>query len=1212
MGRFAKRRFAALLLALLLAAASVLPAAAAVPPAGSVSFTEVTPPEDAAAPPPYHQLLGDAPQAVSDEPLRALIVLEKPSLLEKGYEAADLADNADAQAYNEELEQDQSAVIDAIEEATGEPLEVVWRLTVITNLLSVWVLPEQMETIAAVPGVRSVQEEAVAVPMEDGEPGEAEEGEPSGEKAFDENAGGPGEPEKKDIEPDWETDYTGAGQRIAIIDTGTDEWHRSLNSGAWMHSLEENADLLAPSLDKYLSSLDLLDEAGIADVLDELTIMQRHPELLDGEAARQEAAAALANHGEAVTVDGRSLRKIAFGANYADAVNYADIAHTDEEHGSHVAGIAAANRYVPDESCWDPATGRTTAPDVKYENAVDAVKMQGVAPDAQLLVMQVFGTVSSFESDYMAALQDALVLGADSVNLSLGSSAPGATFYTTTELQRVVNKLIGSGAVVAAAHGNSFYWTYTNTPGTAGGPPELPYADDIVFDTGGDPSTCDTFLAVAAANTSGDETRMADFSSWGVPSTLELKPEITAPGQDIRSLNGAHDDVENSDSGRHDNYELMSGTSMAAPQITGMAALVMEHLKKHHSDWDDAMRRHVAQSLLMSTAEPLAYPGEPEKYYPVLQQGAGLANVKKAVTANAYITMDENAVFRDRTAADGKVKAELGQSESGEFEFSFTVHNLDPDTNQEYEVSTDLFTQAPALLADGRTPALSTETMQLQAEVQYDGDVEKDGDTGPNALLRVAAGGTADVTVKIKITDTDINEKNYPNGAYVEGYTWLFQRNLPKGEGDVHSIPLLGFYGDWSAPSMFDRATTYDNLIRLAAAGKLTDFPCGPSDLYTEASDQIKTPYTGFSDRIGLLDIYLGSELLNARSGATGGRYSLLGNPWFLEPEFPAQQMAINRGDTLVNLQAIFIRNAIADMEFIRVDDTGAQIGGEPLRALDSCYVHAAFMMSFYDLLLWDTEATQLPNFDLGPQDMGLDVGDRFALRLAAMPEYYWLDKIEAWGPDWSDPPENWDMRTLWDKLGAGAKREYPLWVDSGEGPQVNDVLLSKNRLTVKVQDDLYTAWVTVLDTAFAPQPRVGGSAFFPSAGTEGGGCVPNLDPDEKKRPSKPGEEYGAEFTFTDAVPEQFIIMVGDYAGNARYYLVDTTGSEPPVQVTPPPTPTPTPRPVPPQPRPLRPAPFPCSLTRTGLPPRPQPPRPPFRPGRRPTPGMIRRWRRCA
>lgn len=43
--------------------------------------------------------------------------------------------------------------------------------------------------------------------------------------------------------------------------------------------------------------------------------------------------------------------------------------------------------------------------------------MQGVAPDAQLLVMKVFGqNGGAYDSDYMAAIEDAIVLGADSVN----------------------------------------------------------------------------------------------------------------------------------------------------------------------------------------------------------------------------------------------------------------------------------------------------------------------------------------------------------------------------------------------------------------------------------------------------------------------------------------------------------------------------------------------------------------------------------------------------------------------------------------------------------------------------------------------------------------------------------------------------------------------------------------------------------------------------
>ena len=52
---------------------------------------------------------------------------------------------------------------------------------------------------------------------------------------------------------------------------------------------------------------------------------------------------------------------------------------------------------------------------------------------------------------------------------------------------------------------------------------------------------------------------MSDFSSWGVPSDLSMKPEITAPGGNIYSVNGA---VAGGQA-----YEVMSGTSMAAPPV---------------------------------------------------------------------------------------------------------------------------------------------------------------------------------------------------------------------------------------------------------------------------------------------------------------------------------------------------------------------------------------------------------------------------------------------------------------------------------------------------------------------------------------------------------------------------------------------------------------------------------------------------------------------
>jgi len=84
---------------------------------------------------------------------------------------------------------------------------------------------------------------------------------------------------------------------------------------------------------------------------------------------------------------------------------------------------------------------------------------------------------------------------------------------------------------------------------------------------------------------------MSDFSSWGVPSDLSMKPEITAPGGNIYSVNGA---VAGGQA-----YEVMSGTSMAAPQVAGMAALVAQYIRENGlKEKTGVSVRHLAQSLL--------------------------------------------------------------------------------------------------------------------------------------------------------------------------------------------------------------------------------------------------------------------------------------------------------------------------------------------------------------------------------------------------------------------------------------------------------------------------------------------------------------------------------------------------------------------------------------------------------------------------------------
>ena len=159
--------------------------------------------------------------------------------------------------------------------------------------------------------------------------------------------------------------------------------------------------------------------------------------------------------------------KVPFGFSYVDED---DINNRQVTHGLHVSGIVAAN--------GDEENGGVA----------------GVAPDAQLFAMQVFGsTGSGFNDDIIRAVEDSVKLGADILNLSLGGTAG---FYSDADyLQKALAYAEENGAVVCVAAGND---------GTSASDTGVNTNDWGVIDTGAvsNPATYPGALSVASVDNS--------------------------------------------------------------------------------------------------------------------------------------------------------------------------------------------------------------------------------------------------------------------------------------------------------------------------------------------------------------------------------------------------------------------------------------------------------------------------------------------------------------------------------------------------------------------------------------------------------------------------------------------------------------------------------------------------------------------------------------
>lgn len=259
---------------------------------------------------------------------------------------------------------------------------------------------------------------------------------------------------------------------------------------------------------------------------------------------------------------------------------------------------------------------------------------------------------------------------------------------------------------------------------------------------------------------------MSDFTSWGTTPSLDLKPEITAPGGQIYST------LQNN------KYGMMSGTSMASPHVAGGSALVMQYIKAHpiYKTYTPEQQARLAKALLMNTAEVVLDPdGDDGEPISPRRQGAGLMNLYGAVSTPVRVV----------NKVTGEAKVELKDFDDSKFEITLKAIN-DSDEDIVYNLNADVLTDYIYPL-DENTELNLLGARKLEADVNYPDD----------GTITVPANGSKEFTVKVDFTK---DEDKYRN-MFVEGFVTLTEAT------DTHptlSVPYVGFYGKWDEPKILD------------------------------------------------------------------------------------------------------------------------------------------------------------------------------------------------------------------------------------------------------------------------------------------------------------------------------------------------------------------------------------------------------------------------
>lgn len=271
-----------------------------------------------------------------------------------------------------------------------------------------------------------------------------------------------------------------------------------------------------------------------------------------------------------------------------------------------------------------------------------------------------------------------------------------------------------------------------------------------------------------------------DFSSWGPTDDGRIKPDIVANGDALYSTVYRTD----SDSGSY--FEIMDGTSMAAPNVTGSIALLQEHYQNTHNQ--NPPRAATIKGVIIHTADEAgSNPGPDYKF------GWGLLNTAKAAekisedvnSSNTIqeLTLSNNQTYSTDIFNDGTTPLKVtivwtDPAPSNLMLSKSLVNDLDlrvsNGNNFEPWILNDAQPNQAASRGDNTKDNVEQVYISAPGSGYYTVTVTHKGTLSSPQAFSMIISGDVSPEATINISQVDINESSFGQAAYWNSSSWEY------------------------------------------------------------------------------------------------------------------------------------------------------------------------------------------------------------------------------------------------------------------------------------------------------------------------------------------------------------------------------------------------------------------------------------------------------